>query len=112
MVGSVSAVTDRAWRQYFRMPRSSLDKIHAMAETIKDLDLDIEQTRAELGMLIHIDDDTQRDAAVSEHAEDRQTARMTASDVARLERHIQRLTASRSKIVAKRAKAVDKLATG
>ncbi|MDA2978314.1 MAG: hypothetical protein O3B42_00860 [Actinomycetota bacterium] len=94
------------------MPRSSLHKIREMTETIKDLDFDIDQARAELGMLTHIDDDTQRDAAVSEHAEDRQAARMTASDVARLQRHIQQLTASRSKVVAKRAKAVDKLAAG
>ena len=83
-----------------------------MTKTIKDLDSDIEQARAELGMLVHIDDDTQRDAVVSEHAEDKQTARMTASDVARLKRHIQHLTAHRSKVVAKQAKAVDKLAAG
>lgn len=94
------------------MARSPLDRIHALNETIKSLDSDIEQARAELGMLAHIDDDTRRDALVSDHAEDRQVARMTASDVVRIERHIRQLEANRARAVAKRARAVDKLAAG
>jgi hypothetical protein len=112
MVERVSGVPSRALRYSLTMSRSPLDKIHAMTQAIKDLDRDIDQAQAELGMLTHIDDDSQRDATVSDHAEDRQVARMTASDVVRLERHIQQLAANRSKVVAKRSKAVDKLAAG
>ena len=93
------------------MARSPLDKIHAMSETIVDLDRTIEQARAELGMLVHIDDDAQRDALVSSHEEDRQEARMTASDVARLTRHIRTLESDRAKLIAKRAKAINKIAS-
>jgi hypothetical protein len=94
------------------MARSPLDKIHSLNAVIESLDGDIDQVRAELGMLEHIDDDAQRDAAVSEHAEDRQDARMTASDVARMSRHIDKLEAKRAKTARKRDAAVDKLQSG
>ncbi|MCZ7532987.1 MAG: hypothetical protein M5U23_06230 [Acidimicrobiia bacterium] len=93
------------------MARSPLDKIRAMSEEIADLDRVIEQARAELGMLVHIDDDARRDALVSEHEEDRQAARMTAADVARLERQIVKLETHRAKVAAKQKRAIDKIAS-
>ena len=93
------------------MARSALDRIKALTAAIEACDHDISLAEAELGMLTHIDDDARRDALVSDHAEDRQVARMTASDVKRLGRHIDKLAAERSKLVRRRAKAIDKLAT-
>lgn len=93
------------------MARTSLDRIKAMTAAIEEYDKALALSEAELGMLTHIDDDAQRDALVSDHAEDRQAARMTASDVARLRRHIDKLVGERSKLVRKRAKAIDKLST-
>ena len=45
----------------------------------------------ELIMLGHLDDDAQRDAAVSGSPLDAADARETAGDVARMERHVARL---------------------
>lgn len=94
------------------MARSALDRIHSLNALIAALDGDIEQARAELGMLAHIDDDAQRDAAVTEHVEDRQDARMTASDVKRMNRHIDKLEAKRAKMARKRNAEVSKLQAG
>lgn len=94
------------------MARSALDKIHSLNDAIKRIDADIEQARAELGMLEHIDDDAQRDAAVSDHAEDRQEARMTASDVVRMRRTIDKLIETRVKTLAKRDAALARLQAG
>jgi iron uptake system EfeUOB component EfeO/EfeM len=92
------------------MSKGSLDRIRAITAAIEDRDREIGLAEAELDMLTHIDDDAQRDASVSEHAEDRQAARMTASDVKRARRNVDKLVAERSKLVRKRAKAIDKLA--
>lgn len=94
------------------MARTELDKIHSLNAVIVSLEGDIEQSRAELGMLEHLNDDAQRDAVVSDHAQDRQDARMTASDVQRMGRHISKLEAKRAKTVARRDGAVDKLHSG
>jgi hypothetical protein len=94
------------------MARSSLEKIHALSAIIEGLDGDIDQARAELGMLEHIDSDAQRDAAVTEHAEDTQDARMTASDVTRMKRHIDKLVSKRAKTARKRDATLAKLQAG
>lgn len=93
------------------MAKPTLDTIKAMTARVDACERDIALAEAELGMLTHIDDDAQRDALVSEHAEDRQVARMTAADVRRLQRHMDKLRAERSKLVKKRARAIEKLAT-
>lgn len=82
-----------------------------MTDMIDDLDRALSLANAELGMLSHIDDDARRDALVSEHAEDRQAARETAADVARMKRHIDRLVVTRGRLVKRRAKAIDKLSS-
>ena len=94
------------------MTRSALDKIHSINAIIESIDDDIDRARAELGMLEHIDDDAQRDANVTDHAEDRQDARMTASDVARMTRHIEKLLTKRARTVRKRDAALAKLSAG
>lgn len=91
------------------MARSALDKISSLNAVIESIDEDVDRARAELGMLEHIDDDAQRDAAVTNHAEDRQDARMTRSDVARMTRHIDKLLTERAKAVRKRDAALAKL---
>ncbi len=58
----------------------------------------------------HLNDDTQRDAAVSDSPIDRSDARETASDVARFERHIDQLRRKRTKLVAKQQKLLKKFA--
>lgn len=93
------------------MAKATLDSIKSMTTRIEACERDIALAEAELGMLKHIDDDAQRDALVSDHAEDRHVARMTASDVRRLQRHTDKLRSERSKLVKKRARAIEKLAT-
>lgn len=56
----------------------------------------------ELIMLGHLDDDAQRDAAVSGNPLDAQDARETTGDVARMERHVQALRAARERLERKR----------
>lgn len=58
----------------------------------------------------HLNDDAQRDAAVSDHPIDRSDARETAGDVARFERHLVQLRGKREKLETKRQKLLDKLA--
>ena len=94
------------------MVRNALEKIHSLNAIIESLDGDIDQARAELGMLEHIDDDVRRDALVSEHAGDRQEARMTSSDVSRMNRNVEKLQAKRARFARKRDAALVKLQAG
>ncbi|MEA2001983.1 MAG: hypothetical protein U9N84_08885 [Actinomycetota bacterium] len=57
----------------------------------------------------HLNDDAQRDAAVSDHPVDRADARETASDVARFERHLTDLQQERAKLETKRTKLIERL---
>ncbi len=57
----------------------------------------------------HLNDDTQRDAAVSGSPIDRADARETAGDVARFERHLAQLQNRREKLEAKRLRLLEKL---
>ncbi len=94
------------------MARSALDKIHSLNAIIEGLDADIDPAIAELGLLEHIDADAQRDAAVTVHAEERQDARMTASDVARITNHIDRLLSKRAKTARNRDANLARLQAG
>jgi len=64
----------------------------------------------ELNYHHHLDDDTQRDAAVSGSPIDRADARETASDVARFERYLENLRVKRARLEEKRDKLLAKLA--
>lgn len=57
----------------------------------------------------HLNDDTQRDAAVSGSPIDRADARETAGDVARFRQHLEELRANREKLEAKRQRLLEKL---
>jgi hypothetical protein len=59
--------------------------------------------------LEHIDDDAQRDAAVSQTYDDRAAAKMTRSDVERISRHIDNTEHARAKLVTKRDRLLSKL---
>lgn len=92
------------------MARKGLDAIHAMNAKISDIEDEIAQASAEVDMLRHIDDDAQRDALVTDDAEDRQIARMTRKDVHRAEKYVDRLVRQREALVRKRARAIDRIA--
>lgn len=91
---------------------TAIERIQAMNAEIVDMDSTIAQARAELDMLTHIDDDAQRDAAVSDRYEDRADAKRTARDVARIERSISSLVDNQHKLLRRRDHEVAKLAAG
>ncbi len=90
--------------------RDKLDKIRSLSGHIESLDADLIQALQEVEILRHIDDDAQRDAAVSENYDDRAAAKMTQSDVARLLKHVRDLERTRTNLVAKRDRLIRKLA--
>ena len=57
----------------------------------------------------HLNDDTQRDAAVSGSPVDRADARETAGDVARFERHLAQLRLRREKLEDKRTRLLKRI---
>jgi len=63
----------------------------------------------ELIMLGHLDDDAQRDAAVSGSPLDAQDAWEAAGDVARMQRHVAELRAAREHLELKRDRMLEKL---
>lgn len=65
--------------------------------------------REELIYHQHLNDDAQRDAAVSDNPMDRADARETAGDVDRFERHLQKLQDRRRELEAKQARLVGRL---
>ncbi len=89
---------------------SELERIRGLNTRISVLEEQIGQVEIEVSMLRHIDDDAQRDAAVSENYDDRAAAKMTRSDVARMVKHIRDLEHIRVKLVAKRDRLIRKLA--
>lgn len=89
-----------------------LDKIQRLNNEIAAIDRDIDQSRAELGMLQHLEDDAVRDAVVSDHYDDRADAKMTKADVVRCEKRIRGLERDRGRIVSRRQRMVDKLTAG
>ena len=89
---------------------NALDRIRGINAQISALELQIDQVEVEAEILRHIDDDAQRDAAVSENYDDRAAAKMTQSDIARMDKHIHDLERTHAKLVAKRDKLIRKLA--
>lgn len=83
-------------------------RIMRVNEQIAALQKERELVSEELMFHRHINDDAQRDAAVSDHPIDRADARETAADVARFERslteiddRIEKLTYKRERLLAK-----------
>lgn len=77
-------------------------KILAINDELIGIDREEYLVREELSFHQHLNDDTQRDAAVSGNAMDRDDAKGTAQDVARFEARLQKLAARRSSLESKR----------
>jgi Spy/CpxP family protein refolding chaperone len=88
----------------------TLSKIKALSARIEGVDRDLDQARAELDMLNHLEDDAMRDALVSENWDDKVDAKRAHADVQRCEKRIDRLTRDRSRLVDRRTWMIDKLA--
>jgi hypothetical protein len=87
-----------------------LDRILGLNAQLSTLDVHIEQVSQELSMLRRLDDDATRDATVSQRYEDRAAAKMTGSDVARMEKHLLSMEMDRVRMTAKRDRLIKKLA--
>ncbi len=88
----------RIERKLFRMS----DQIAAVEEAIR-------LAREELIFHDHLNDDAQRDAAVSDSPLDRADARETASDVRRMQGHIAGLEQDRERLEKRRARLLRRL---
>ncbi|MDF1594473.1 MAG: hypothetical protein P1T08_00055 [Acidimicrobiia bacterium] len=84
-------------------------RIFQMNERLAELEREEAQVFEELQFHRHLNDDAQRDAAVSDHPEDRAGARQTAADVARFERAVAEVQARRLRLEEKRGKLLDRL---
>jgi len=84
-------------------------KLFQVGDEIAAIDEAIRLAREELIYHDHLNDDAQRDAAVSDSPIDRADARDTASDVGRMESHIAGLEAARDKLTMRRTTLLGKL---
>jgi hypothetical protein len=84
------------------------ERIFRINDEIAALRRDEYLASEELIMLGHLDDDAQRDAAVSGSPIDAADARETAGDVARMERHVADLRAAREHLEHKRDRMLEK----
>jgi len=84
------------------------DRLFRLNERIDRLRAEERLTAGELGMLEHIDDDAQRDAAVGGPLE-RDEARMTAGDVERFRRTLASMADKLSRLEAKRERLLKRL---
>ena len=84
-------------------------KLFAIGDRLAKLDNELVLAREELIYHQHLDDDAQRDAAVSGSPIDRADARETAADVARFEALIRKLEAERAALLEERARLLVKL---
>lgn len=85
-------------------------KLFQIGDEIAALQRAEELATEELNIHRHLNDDTQRDALVSGSPIDRADARETAGDVARFERHVEKLRSRRARLEAKRARLLARLA--
>jgi hypothetical protein len=88
---------------------NELERIAGINTQIAVLDGQVDQVVAERSMLRHIDDDAQRDAAVSGSYDDRAEARRTGADVVRMDKQMARMERTRAKLVASRDRLIRKL---
>ncbi len=84
-------------------------RLFRLNDEIAALRRDEERVAEELNVHRHLNDDAQRDAAVSESPLDRADARDTAADVARFESALASLRKQREKLEAKRDKLLARL---
>lgn len=84
-------------------------RLFKIADQLMDLDEEHQRVAAELEYHRLIDDDAQRDAAVSGATSDRLEASATSKDVSRFEKRLREIAARREKLHIKRARLLDKL---
>ena len=84
-------------------------RLFRINDEIAALRRDEQLAEEELTFHRHLHDDASRDAAVSDHPLDRADARESGGDVARFERHIDRLRRRRSKLEQQRDRLIGKL---
>ena len=84
-------------------------RLFHLNDEIAALQRDERLVEDELSVHRHLNDDTQRDAVVSEHPIDKSDARETASDVRRFELHLAQLRRRRATLETKRDRLVEKL---
>ena len=84
-------------------------RLFRIGDEIGALERAVALAREELVYHEHLNDDTQRDAAVSGSSIDRADARETSGDVARFRRHIEHLEERKEKLVATRERLLKKL---
>lgn len=84
-------------------------KILRLNDEIAALEYAAELAREELIMHQHLDDDAQRDAAVSSNPIDLADAKETAGDVVRAQSVIDKMNSDRARLVAKRDQLLSRL---
>ncbi len=84
-------------------------RLFQINDEIAALRRDEDLAREELIFHRHLNDDAQRDAAVSDSPLDRADARETEGDVARFERHVARLRKARERLERQRDRLVRRL---
>jgi hypothetical protein len=84
-------------------------KLFAIGDRLEAIERELALAREELTYHRHLDDDTQRDAAVTGNPIDRADARETAGDVARFESLIRKLEVERADLESQRARLLAKL---
>jgi hypothetical protein len=84
-------------------------KLFAIGDRLEAIERELALAREELIYHQHLDDDTQRDAAVSGSPIDRADARETSGDVARFESLIRRLEVERAELTERRTRLLSKL---
>lgn len=84
-------------------------KLFQIGDEIEALGRAEELAMEELIYHQHLNDDAQRDAAVSGHPIDRADARETGGDVTRFEKHLDDLRGKRAKLEAKRQRWLKRL---
>ena len=85
-------------------------KLFRLGDEIAALDEAIRLAEEELIFHDHLNDDAQRDAAVSDSPIDRADARETAGDVSRMQRHIAGLRKDRERLDKRRSRLMNRLA--
>ena len=84
-------------------------RLFAINDALAALSEEERLVEAELVHHRHIDDDAQRDAAVSGWQSDRMEAASTAADVARFERRMREISDKREKLERRRRRLIDRL---
>lgn len=77
-------------------------RLAALDERLARLDAEVQRVRDELSYHRSLADDAARDAAVYDDPVERENARITARDVSRFEKQLERLDRQRAKLEAKR----------